>query len=134
MLLEALPLLSQVVNDPLSKLPENIDATENAISAVTKICKYNHGNIAVDDVIPIWLSWLPIIEDKEEAPHVYGYLCDLIQRYQFVRLLTSGLVDYQKKVFNDALMLFVFFVLSCFLDGINDFLFIYKIYQPCVTL
>ena len=82
MLLEALPLLSQVVNDPLSKLPENIDATENAISAVTKICKYNHGNIAVDDVIPIWLSWLPILEDKEEAPHVYGYLCDLIQRYQ----------------------------------------------------
>ena len=81
--LEALPLLSQVVNDPLSKLPENIDATENAISAVTKICKYNHGNIPVDDIIPVWLSWLPILEDKEEAPHVYGYLCDLIQRYQF---------------------------------------------------
>ena len=77
---EALPLLNQVVNDPGSKLPENIDATENAISAVTKICKYNHGNIPVDDVIPVWLSWLPIIEDKEEAPHVYGYLCDLIQR------------------------------------------------------
>lgn len=78
---EALPLLSQVVNDPSSKLPENIDATENAISAVTKICKYNSGNIAVDDVIPVWLSWLPIVEDKEEAPHVYGYLCDLILRY-----------------------------------------------------
>ena len=74
-------MLSQVVNDPLSKLPENIDATENAISAVTKVCKYNHGNIAVDDIIPVWLSWLPIIEDKEEAPHVYGYLCDLIERY-----------------------------------------------------
>lgn len=79
---EALPLLSQVVNDPSSKLPENIDATENAISAVTKICKYNSGNISVDDIIPVWLSWLPIIEDKEEAPHVYGYLCDLIQRYE----------------------------------------------------
>lgn len=24
-------------------------------------------------------SWLPVIEDEEEAPHVYGYLCDLIQ-------------------------------------------------------
>ena len=78
---ESLPLLSQVINDPLSKLPENIDATENAISAVTKICKHNHGNIAVDEIIPVWLSWLLIAEGKEEAPHVYGYLCDLIQRY-----------------------------------------------------
>lgn len=24
-------------------------------------------------------SWLPVIEDEDEAPHVYGYLCDLIQ-------------------------------------------------------
>lgn len=24
-------------------------------------------------------SWLPVVEDEEEAPHVYGYLCDLIQ-------------------------------------------------------
>lgn len=24
-------------------------------------------------------SWLPVVEDHDEAPHVYGYLCDLIQ-------------------------------------------------------
>lgn len=24
-------------------------------------------------------SWLPVVEDEEEAPHVYGYLCELIQ-------------------------------------------------------
>ena len=24
-------------------------------------------------------NWLPVTEDDEEAPHVYGYLCDLIQ-------------------------------------------------------
>lgn len=24
-------------------------------------------------------SWLPVVEDEDEAPHVYGYLCDLIQ-------------------------------------------------------
>lgn len=29
-------------------------------------------------VIPVWLSWLPVWEDTDEAPHVYGYLCDLI--------------------------------------------------------
>ena len=29
-------------------------------------------------VIPVWLSFLPVWEDADEAPHVYGYLCDLI--------------------------------------------------------
>jgi importin-5 len=24
-------------------------------------------------------SWLPVVEDEDEAPEVYGYLCDLIQ-------------------------------------------------------
>ena len=27
-----------------------------------------------------WLSWLPVVEDKDEAPHVYGFLCDLLDR------------------------------------------------------
>lgn len=25
------------------------------------------------------MSWLPVTEDEDEAPHVYGYLCDLIE-------------------------------------------------------
>lgn len=25
------------------------------------------------------VSWLPVVEDGDEAPHVYGYLCDLIE-------------------------------------------------------
>lgn len=24
-------------------------------------------------------AWLPVTEDSDEAPHIYGYLCDLIQ-------------------------------------------------------
>lgn len=24
-------------------------------------------------------NWLPVVEDEEEADHVYGYLCELIQ-------------------------------------------------------
>lgn len=24
-------------------------------------------------------SWLPVTEDEDEAPHIYGYMCDLIQ-------------------------------------------------------
>ena len=74
-----MPLLFQVINAEDSRSRENVNATENAISAVAKICKYNRGNIALNDVIPAFLATLPITEDKEEAPHVYGYVCDLIE-------------------------------------------------------
>ena len=29
--------------------------------------------------MPRRLSWLPVWEDIDESPHVYGYLCDLIE-------------------------------------------------------
>ncbi|XP_029055806.1 karyopherin beta 3 [Osmia lignaria lignaria] len=76
---EALPRLMEVINDPESRSPENVNPTENAISAVTKILKYNHKAINVDEILPHWLSWLPVVEDEDEAPYVYGYLCDLIE-------------------------------------------------------
>ena len=76
---DVVPLLFQVINAEDSRSRENVNATENAISAVAKICKYNRGNIALNEVIPLFLATLPITEDKEEAPHVYGYVCDLIE-------------------------------------------------------
>ncbi|XP_011500552.1 PREDICTED: importin-5 isoform X2 [Ceratosolen solmsi marchali] len=76
---EALPRLMEVINDPESRAAENVNPTENAISAVTKILKYNNKAINVDEILPHWLSWLPVVEDEDEAPHVYGYLCDLIE-------------------------------------------------------
>lgn len=76
---EALPHLMRVIMAPEARAPENVNPTENAISAVTKMLKYNNSAINCDEIIPIWLSWLPVWEDVEEAPHVYGYLCDLIQ-------------------------------------------------------
>ena len=76
---DVVPLLFQVINGPESRSRENVNATENAISAVAKICKYNRGNIALNEVVPALIAALPITEDKEEAPHVYGYLCDLIE-------------------------------------------------------
>lgn len=77
---QIIPLLVQVVNDPKSREPENINPTENAISAVTKILKYNKSALPnVDEIINVWFSWLPVTEDSDEAPHIYGYLCELIQ-------------------------------------------------------
>jgi predicted transposase len=75
----SIPLLIQVINDRESRSVENIQATENAISAVTKILKYNHTAINVDQLIPTWFSWFPVYDDVEETPYTYGYLCDLVE-------------------------------------------------------
>lgn len=74
----AVPLLAQLINEPDSRSIEKVNATENAISAVTKIIKYNHSQINRDETIRHWLTWLPVIEDTEEAPHVYTLLCELV--------------------------------------------------------
>uniref|UniRef100_A0AC35TWV0 TOG domain-containing protein n=1 Tax=Rhabditophanes sp. KR3021 TaxID=114890 RepID=A0AC35TWV0_9BILA len=76
----ALPRLVECINRPDARsTEESIAATENAISAVAKIMKCNSSLINVEEVIPIFMSWLPIWEDEEESPFVYGYLCDLIE-------------------------------------------------------
>jgi len=76
---QALPRLVEVIQAQGSREPENINPTENAISAVTKILKWNAGAINLDDILPMWFSWLPVVEDVDESPFVYGYLCDLIE-------------------------------------------------------
>ncbi|EDV47806.1 importin-5 [Drosophila erecta] len=77
---QVIPLLVQVINDPIARDIENINATENAISAFSKILKYNKSALTnVDELIAAWFSWLPVSEDTEEAVHIYGYLCDLIE-------------------------------------------------------
>jgi len=76
---EIIPILSQVISHCEGRAKSNISATENCISAVTKICKYNSSKINVNEIIPTWLTWLPVVEDHVEAPHVYGYLCDMIE-------------------------------------------------------
>lgn len=80
-LTKAVPSLVEIIQDPKSRDQRNINATENAISALTKIMKYKPAAITnVDELLPMWLSWLPVIEDADEAPHVYGYLCDLVEQ------------------------------------------------------
>ncbi|XP_071950516.1 importin-5-like [Antedon mediterranea] len=77
--LEAIPLLSTMITAENSRAPENISATENAIAAVAKILQANHSNINSMEILPNWLVWLPLTEDKEEAVHVYQYLCSLVE-------------------------------------------------------
>ena len=74
-----MPILLQAISNPEARIVENTCATENAISAVTKILKYNKGTLNDSEILPHWLSWLPVWEDEDEAKHIYGYLCDLVE-------------------------------------------------------
>ncbi|XP_013772605.1 importin-5-like [Limulus polyphemus] len=77
---DVVPLLVHMINMPDSRSPENLTATENAIAAITKILAYNSSQISVDEILPLWLNWLPVWEDEDEAPHVYGFLCTLLEQ------------------------------------------------------
>lgn len=47
---QAIPRLVQVIQDPDSRNEVNLNPTENAIAAVTKILKYNASAVNVDEV------------------------------------------------------------------------------------
>ena len=77
---DSLSMLIQAIQRPDAREDLGcVNAQENAIAAVTKICKYLDTGVPYDTLLPMWLSWLPVVEDKVEALHVYSYLCDLIE-------------------------------------------------------
>ncbi|VDN92315.1 unnamed protein product [Brugia pahangi] len=108
----ALPHLANMISrvDARSTEEGNV-ATENAISAVAKILKYNSSMVDVNAVIPTFLSWLPTWDDPEEAPHVYGYFADLIEsnnplvlgenNSNLPRILTVIVQAFEKGAFDD---------------------------------
>lgn len=50
-----MPILIETILAPESREPENATATENAISAVAKILKYNSSAVAnVDEIVNVW--------------------------------------------------------------------------------
>ena len=53
---QAVPLLCEVIQAPDSRAVENINPTENAISAVTKILQFNGSAVNLDQVL---LAFLP---------------------------------------------------------------------------
>ncbi|EGF83115.1 hypothetical protein BATDEDRAFT_33995 [Batrachochytrium dendrobatidis JAM81] len=79
--ISSMPKLHTVITAHDARSDENIFATENAVSAIGKICqRYGAtGLFDVNQVLPIWLQSLPIIEDQEEFGPTYSYLLDLIE-------------------------------------------------------
>jgi len=57
-------------------------STENAISALTKMCRYQPDSLPAeshDQFLQNWLTWLPVWEDEEEVIHVLDFLCELVE-------------------------------------------------------
>jgi len=71
--------LNVVISHPESRKEENINATENAISAIGKILQYQSTSVDVQSLTNMWLSWLPVTEDKIESRVTYGLLCHFIE-------------------------------------------------------
>lgn len=77
---EALSKLNNVIRHPEARLPDNIMAYDNAVSALGKICQFHRDGIDAAQVVPAWLSCLPIKDDKIEAKVVHEQLCSMVER------------------------------------------------------
>ena len=76
----AVPILAQACQiefDPADYMQSC--ARENAVSAIAKVCCHlPPGLLNLESILPHWLTWLPIVNEDEEAPYAYEYLCSLI--------------------------------------------------------
>ncbi|CAI9290298.1 unnamed protein product [Lactuca saligna] len=83
---EALSRLNVVIRHPNAVHPENVMAYDNAVSALGKICHFHRDSIDSAQVIPAWLSCLPIKGDLIEAKVVHELLCSMVERSDTVLL------------------------------------------------
>ncbi|KAK9058540.1 hypothetical protein SSX86_023382 [Deinandra increscens subsp. villosa] len=84
---EALSKLSFVIRHPNALQPDNVMAYDNAVSALGKVCHFHRDSIDSAQVIPAWLSCLPIKDDLIEAKSVHDLLCSMIERLSATELL-----------------------------------------------
>ncbi|KAI8343761.1 hypothetical protein BC941DRAFT_100252 [Chlamydoabsidia padenii] len=98
----ALEPLFAMINTPNARDEEVVMVTENAISAVAKICQFNSSKINVDSVLSAWLETLPIVNDDQEAPVVYTYLLNLLEAHH-PSILNTNTVPTLVKIFTEVL-------------------------------
>lgn len=76
---ECINKLTAIVTQPTSRSPESEFATDNAISAIGKICELHPDAVNSAQILAGWLSYLPLKKDVEEAKLVHGQLCRLLE-------------------------------------------------------
>jgi len=95
----ALETLFRVVSLPDASSEDNVHAKENGISAIGKIIRYHPDKIDVGRILPMWVSLLPVLEDKIESQVVYDTLCYFLETPPFQQLLFgSNNSDLNKKI------------------------------------
>ncbi|KAK1356183.1 TOG domain-containing protein [Heracleum sosnowskyi] len=77
---EALSRLNAVIRHPNALQSDNVMAYDNAVSAVGKICHFHRDSIDSTQVLPAWLSCLPLKGDLIEAKVVHDQLCSMVER------------------------------------------------------
>jgi hypothetical protein len=77
-IIAVVPQLLKVIQAPNARDEENVYATESAVAALTKICKFAPDRIELNAILPIWFGALPMLEDYEEAPLTYTFLLSLL--------------------------------------------------------
>eukprot|EP00268_Persea_americana_P012087 TRINITY_DN15073_c0_g1_i1.p1 TRINITY_DN15073_c0_g1~~TRINITY_DN15073_c0_g1_i1.p1 ORF type:complete len:510 (-),score=127.82 TRINITY_DN15073_c0_g1_i1:429-1799(-) len=77
---EALSRLNFMIREPNALHPDNVMAYDNAVSALGKICQFHRDSIDASQVLPAWLSCLPIKADLMEAKVVHDQLCSMVER------------------------------------------------------
>eukprot|EP01105_Mastigella_eilhardi_P025178 TRINITY_DN675_c1_g1_i1.p1 TRINITY_DN675_c1_g1~~TRINITY_DN675_c1_g1_i1.p1 ORF type:complete len:1150 (+),score=326.68 TRINITY_DN675_c1_g1_i1:81-3452(+) len=77
---DALARLHACVRQADSHSRRNIHCTENAISAILKICRYQSSRVNHVEATPVWLSYLPLRVDQIEANRCYDVLCSFLEQ------------------------------------------------------
>ncbi|KAM3327543.1 importin-5-like [Capsicum galapagoense] len=77
---EALSRINVVVTHFKAREPENVEAYDNAVSTLGKICQFHRESIDSAQIIPVWLNCLPIKDDIYEAKAVLDQLCSMVER------------------------------------------------------
>lgn len=76
----ALQTLFEIATFPDARADENINATENCVSTIAKICTtYGSAIPNLDTILHQWVTLLPILQDDEAATFAYNFLAELIR-------------------------------------------------------
>jgi importin-5 len=75
----ALQALGAVIQAPNARDDEYVTATENAVSALGRLCEHQTQNIDAKAIFPSFLACLPLTEDAIESRAVNAQLARLLQ-------------------------------------------------------
>lgn len=75
----ALQTMYAVVTSPGSREGDNKEATDNAIDAIGRMCRHQGAGMDLSQVLPAWVSWLPLRDDEDCAAEAHGFLAELIE-------------------------------------------------------